>query len=259
MEAKFNPETGSVDLFLIVNVHTNPFDFASVNIASGETASPVKKPNIKFNAVVDPTTLATTEYTLTPAPNGAPADNTKYGQYTGGEIILGGNYAPDTEYTLTIKAGATVEDWYGAVWTNDADKVITWKTAPKVLLTSTTSDDTVLQKTATDQLIGISLSWNANMDVATLDATEFSVVNADTMQPVAGVVKGNGASSANCGVNSQTCSFRIRANFAPGDYIFTLKAGATVTDKIGTNTYTQAADKVIHFTVKAPVAAPTCL
>jgi hypothetical protein len=249
------PTASSENLYAIT-FKTNKFDFKSVSIVTGETAAPAKKPNIRFNTVVDASSLAASEYTLTPTPNGA-----TLGQFSGGELIVGGNFALDTEYTLTIKAGATVTDWYGATWTNDADKVITWKTSPKLLLTSSTADNSVLQKTAVQQLIGPSITWNANMDHTTLTADEWSIVDATTMQPVTVAISkgaGSAGSGNNCTATSQGCQTRFRADFAPGDYIFTLKAGATVSDRLG-NVYTQEADRVVHFTVAAPAPAVQCL
>jgi hypothetical protein len=245
--------TPSADNLYSITFHTNPFDLNSVSIASGETAAPNKKPTLRFNNVVDASSLAATEYTLTPAPTGAVV-----GQLTGGDVILGGNFALDTEYTLTVKAGATVTDVYGATWTNDAEKVIKWKTAPKVLLTSSTADETVLQKVLTVQPVGPSINFNSNMDLSTLASTEWSLVDANGAAVAVTPAYGSAAAGANCSTKSASCQFRWRMDFAPGDYVFTLKAGATISDLLG-NVYTQAADKVIHFTVKAPVTAPTCL
>lgn len=249
----------SADNLYSITFKTNKFDFASVSIASGETAGPSKKPNIKFNNVVDAASLApTTEFTITPTPNGA-----AIGQLSGGEIIVGGNFALDTQYTLTIKAGATVLDAYGATWTNDADKVITWKTAPAIIISSATADNTEIQKVLDVQPVGPTITWNSNMDLTSLATTEWSLVDAATgAAPTGGAAitagYGSSASGANCTATSQSCQFRFRGDLPEGDYIFTLKAGATITDKIG-NTYTQAADRVIHFTVHEPVPAVQCL
>ena len=238
-----------------ITFKTNPFDFIKFNIGDGETSAPNKKPTLTFTNAIDVSTLEDTEYTLTPAP-GTPAVDS----FDGNDAIYFGNYALDTQYTLTIKKGATVKDVFGKQWTNDADKVIHWKTAPKALLSSATADATVFQKIVTVQSVGPSLTWNDNMDISSLGTTEWSLVNAATMQPVAGITAalGSAVTGATCGPDSLSCQFRFRSDFAPGDYIFTLKAGATVNDFLG-NTYTQATDRVIHFTVKAPVPAVKCL
>lgn len=250
--------TPSAENLYSINFTTAKFDFKNVSIANGETAGPSKKPNIRFNNVVDATSLAaTTEYTIEPAPTGG----VSIGQYNGGDIIIGAHYSLGTKYKLTIKSGATVTDAYGATWTNDADKVIEWTTAPAILLSSTTADNSVIQKVLDVQQVGVTLTWNSNMDLSTLAPTEWSLVDAATGAAPTGaaaVTAGPGSTGNTCSKTSQTCQFRIRGDLPEGDYIFTLKAGATVNDFIG-NTYTQAADKVIHFTVHEPVPAVQCL
>ena len=64
-----------------------------------------------------------------------------------------------------------------------------------------------------------------------------------------------------CGITSTSCSIVIPTAepLAPGDYTFTLKAGATIEDVLG-NVYTQAADRVVNFTVvDAPSTPVQCL
>jgi len=254
--------TPSSDNMFAITFKTNKFDLNKITIATGETANPVKKPALQFSNVVDPTSLDSTEYSLTPTPAAF-----AIGQVTGGDIVFGGNYAPDTSYTLTIHAGATVKDAYGATYTNAAEQTVTWKTAAKPLLTTSTADNTTVTKIANQQLVGVSLNFNSNMDVTTLDPSEFTFVNkagasVTTMPgwttPLGGVVVGSGGASANCSTKSNACQFRIRADLAPDDYTFTLKAGATISDKLG-NVYTQASDLVIHITVEAPAAPVQCL
>jgi len=87
------------------------------------------------------------------------------------------------------------------------------------------------------------------MDVATLAAEDFTLTNAaGTAVPVT-------FSSSGCSASTQatSCALRIdtAAALAPGDYTFTLKAGAAISDRMATpHVFTQAADRVVEFTVE---------
>jgi hypothetical protein len=247
--------TPSVDNLFEINFKTNKFAMKTVNIADGETAAMVKKITLPFTNYVDGSSLAATEYSINPVPAGF-----LVGSVNGNEIIIGGNYAPATEYTFTLNAGATIADVYGKVHTNTAAKTIKWKTAPAVLLTTATADNTVIQKIATVQPVGVSLSFNANMDITTFTAADFTFVN-KAGTAVAGLAIGVGSSAAgqDCSPDASSgCQFRVRADLPPDTYTFTLKKDAQMKDNLG-NTYTQAADRVIHLTVKAPAAPVQCL
>jgi hypothetical protein len=251
------PENG-----LSIRFKTNKFDLNGITIADGETASMSKKPNIQFNTVIDPSSVAANAITIKDS-TGQDPDDFDIGQFSGGELIPGGNFQPDTSYTLTIKGGTTVMDWYGATYTFPAaDTVVHWKTAPKILLTSSTADETVVTKLTTQQMISVSMTFNANMDVATLTTADFTLVNKAgtdmTTLSTFVIANGSGAAGANCSATSQSCQLRVRADFPPDDYTFTLKAGAQISDKLG-NVYTQDKDLVIHFTVNAPDFPVQCL
>lgn len=244
-----------------IRFHTNKLASAAISPATGDTTPMSKKLTIPFNNVIDPATLDATEFTLTPTPEGF----AKGASLSGGDIVLGGNYAPNTEYTFTLNAGAKVADAYGAEYTNATAQTVKWKTQPKIVLSgSSPADKAVVQKLVNQQLVGVTLTFNANMLASSLTAADFTFVNAQgvsvtTLNPFL-IGNGSGAAGANCTATSLTCSLRIRADLPPGDYTFTLKAGAQITDKLATPTvYTQETDKVIHFTVKAPVAPIQCL
>jgi hypothetical protein len=249
-----------------ITFKTLKLDLNSINIANGETASMTKQPTLLFNQIIDYTTLDKTEYTITPEPDqyddSSPVN--ALGNYFGNEIWPAGVYQPNTTYTFTLKKGATVEDYYGAVYTAEEDQTIMWKTAPKILQTTSTADKSVLTKIFPSQLIGVSVNFNAHMDVSTLDTTEFTLVNkagAD-MTALPTFLKGVGSSGSGaiCDYYGLSCSFRFRADLPPDDYTFTLKKGAKISDISTTpNEYTQENDLVIHFTVKPPVSPVQCL
>lgn len=242
---------------------TNPFELAlgsETNIVTGDVAPMTRKPTLSFTNVVDPTTLEPTEYTLTPQP----ADF-EIGQFNGGDIIFGGTYAPDTMYTLTINAGATFSDYYGASYATAEAITVAWKTQPKVTLTGTSPEDnTEIQKLVFRERIDVSLTFNANMDASTLTAgTDFTFVNTETSQDVTMLASflvdtGSAGSGNFCAPSSPGCALRIRADLAPGPYKFTLKAGAQMSDQL-VNVYTQEKDLVINFTVLAVAPAARCL
>lgn len=241
---------------LLTHYHTNKFDLKSITPADGETAAMTKRLTLNFNNVIDPASLEKdTEYTITPTPD----SHTGATNYFGGDLYLDGNYAPDTTYTFTLKAGATVEDAYGVVYTNDAEQTITWKTQKAFTLSSISpANNGTVQKVAAVQPLGITLTFNSNIDTATVTSDDFTFVNAETDAPVAGLAIGTGANGANCTAGGRACQIRIRADLAPGTYKFTWKATASVTDKLG-NVYTNTEDRIVNFEVLAPPSAPACL
>lgn len=237
-----------------ITFHTNKFALKTTKPSTGDTVAMVSKPSMTFTNYVDVGSLSSTEYSITPAPAAA-----TLGQSSGGDIIFGGNYAPDTTYTLTINAGAKVSDAYGVETTIAEAKTVMFKTQPKVSMTTTSpAAGAVVQKLVTGQVVGVTLGFNANMDVTTLTAADFTFVNSSGVAVTPSISTGTAGSFANCSATSLSCTLRIRANLPPDTYTFTLKAGAEFKDKLG-NAYTQAADKVIKFTVKDPVAPITCL
>ena len=112
---------------------TNQFTLKSLTPGNGDLVSPISRPRINFSNVVDDTTLAASEFTLTPAP-----DQQTLFSSTGGDIVFGGIYNINTEYTLTVAAGAKVSDAWGKETTNAAEKKVTFKTAPAITQTTTT-------------------------------------------------------------------------------------------------------------------------
>ena len=238
-----------------VKFKTNPFGIKTITPGNGDLTSALKRLDVPFNNVVDVASLeVNTDYTLTPAI----ASGTVTGTAGGGDIIFYGNYALDTTYTFTLKAGAKVKDVLGAEYTVPEQKVISWKTQPAVTLTST-ADLAVVTKATPTSLVGVTFTFNQSMDPLSLTAADYTFVDS-TGAPVVGAVTGVGAAPNGCSPTSTGCQLRVRANLPPGKYKFTLTAGANITGVLGAS-YTQAADKVINFTVKAAVPVPpiTCL
>ena len=84
------------------------------------------------------------------------------------------------------------------------------------------------------------------MVATSLDATEYTVTDSD-----GNAVTMDAPVADGCGAADSSCDLVIAvATLAEGDYTFTLKMGATIDDALG-NTYTQAADMVVNFTVEA--------
>ncbi|NVB81898.1 MAG: hypothetical protein HOV81_26185 [Kofleriaceae bacterium] len=279
-------EAGSPDTNTAFKYKTNAFKLNRINIADGETSAANKKPDVFFNNVVDFSSLKLTDYTISPAPTIPPTttactpatvdtacvaglgaecvSNVCVYHYAttsggGGDFIFRGHYQPDTPYTLTIKAGTKVKDFYGDEHAFEEDTVINWKTA-KITLGTTTADNATVVKSTPTSNVGVSLAFNQGMVASSFDAnTDYTVVDSSgAAQTMTVAVSTTG--SANCSASSLSCTITIRANLAPGAYTFTLKQGAQLLDALG-NTYTQAADKVIHFTVEdaEPSPAVQCL
>jgi hypothetical protein len=239
-----------------ITFRTNPLKLNGTNIVSNEVAAPVKKMTLRFSTVLDVDSLDASEYTLTPTPA-----NFALAQVTGGDIVLGGNYAPDTEYTFTLNAGATFEDHFGATYATTAPTTVTWKTQPRVVLTgSSPANNGTINKIVVGQPVGVALSFNANMDVTTFTTDDFTFIDTATNLPVTGTTIGVGSPAAfqDCSAGSLGCQLRVRGNLAPGSYRFTLRQGAQLSDRLG-NVYTQEQDRVINFTVANPAPAVQCL
>lgn len=254
---------------------TNPFKFNKTNIATGETSAPTKKPLFSFSNVlrggdkaganlVTGGAIAATDYTLEPPPvdaAGVPLANAAIvisDPGLSGQMFFRGHYKLDTEYTLTIKAGTKVKDWYGVEYTFTDAKVIKWKTSPTITATFSPADGTVL--TAADPMAIVTIKFNQSINTTTFTAADYSLTT-DAGAAVTGIVVAPGALDgvSTCGTTGTGCALTLVGTLAPGKYKFTMKMGAEVTDFYGAK-YTQAADKVINFEVKAaPSTTTTCL
>lgn len=235
---------------------TNPFNFVSLVPGNGDTVSPLRKPTLLFNNVLDPSTLANTEYSITPAPANASVATTSGSD---GDFVFAGNYQPATMYTFTFNAGATVTDAYGVPYTNATAKTITYTTQPIAVTSLSPVNNGTSVKATPASVTTLSVSFNQNMVPASLDAaTEVTLTSTTntTAIPLAATV----AAASTCGPTRTSCTLQVKtaAPLAPGSYKLTLKAGATVSDVLG-NVYTQAADRVVTFTVANIAPAVVCL
>lgn len=250
-----------------INFTVDKFDIDGANIATDETASPLKKLKLSFTNIpkggdnaggspVPTVTLDPASWTLTPAlidDDGttelANADVQVVADDFSGQVFFQGNYKNDTTYTFTLKAGTVVTDAWGAQYTQGEDLVVTWKTQPAIQLSATSPSDGGTVTLDPDPTTGyeyLILSFNQNMDPASLDDTDFTVTDKD-----GNAVTMDGVLADGCDALSTHCYLApAKLDLPEGDYTFTLKMGATINDVFG-NTYTQAADKVVHFTVEA--------
>jgi hypothetical protein len=273
----------------LVRFTTAKFGIQNINIAHDETASPLKKPTLRYNNVVDPSTLGLSDWTLVDEDGEPPfippsetvcTSNTDCAAFRGGEcrtfgaptngmrcvsthtttpfhdgdFVFRGHYKLGKAYTLTLKANAMVADAYGVVHTNAADRLVTWKTQPAINLTALSpSNNGVINKAAPTASSAITLTFNQAMDAATLTEDDY------TITPAVALTTGV-ASSSDCTASGTTCRLRLTGVFPAGTYTFTLKKDAEITDMLG-NVYTQPADRVINFTVREtpPVPQPACL
>ena len=244
-------DTGDAGSFTV-----NPLKFNG--IAPFDTqmnAKPISFIHLKFNQYMDGSTLANTEFTLTPAVDG----QTVFA--SNGDVIIAGDYKPSTMYTFTLKNGATINDCVGGsspcksspmggTFTNTADQTVHFTTAAFALSSTTPADNGDAYEIGGGK-IAVLLTFNFDADPTSLANTEFTSSNGATF-----VVNPNGDNETAFG----QIELDSTAAVAPGDYTFTLKANATIADNETTpSTYMQAADKVIHFTVAPPSPpAPAC-
>ena len=251
-----------VDATTQVEFTTSALAFNGIAPFDGQmNAKPSDKIQLKFNQYMDPTTLANTEWTLTPAVAGATPS------YNGaGTLIIDGELKPATMYTFTLKNGATVDDCPGAefdgtacnsttsamggTFTNSSDQTVSFTTAALALSTVSPADNATVTLDGTTNKIKITMTFNFDVDPTTLAATEYAF-------------SGSGITfTAGYGTAANQLRLTSAQAVPPGDYTFTLKANATIDDLEATpSTYTQAADQVIHFTVEAAPPAttpPTC-
>jgi len=215
-------------------------------------ADPGSRIQIAFNQYMDDTTLDATEFTLMPALATPPVV-----VESGGILIIYGNYQLGTAYTFTLKSGATIDDCPGgdaefgigpcvksATYTSPMDQTVMFTTAAAITLKSIAPKDntteTVFDATdPTSAARGIKLTFNQAMDATTLDPSDYTISPAVTL------------TAASSGLEA----LRLSGAFTPGTYTFTLKSTAVIKDVLG-NSFSPAADQVIHFTV-TPDPAPT--
>lgn len=245
--SKVTFKTGKIELFTV-----SPF--------AGTGIAPSRKIKIDFNQYMDPSSIDATEYTISPVPQSAAFRQDFNGDFT--IVVLNGIYALDTEYTFTLKKGATIRDIYD---TKDfviaEDIVAKFRTAPAIALTaSSPANGATVTKAASNSPVSIRLTFNQEMNPASFTAgTDFTLIDDATGNQVPVAVVNDPLNPAQIRFRSTTPA---GGALAPGKYTFTFKAGASVDDKIttpGPNNFMQAADRVIKFTVVEAPAAPKCL
>jgi hypothetical protein len=240
----------SVDDGTQVGFTTNDLEFTGIAPFDGQmNAKPKDKIQVEFNQFMDPTTLANSEWSLSPAVTGAGASFND-----SGTLIVDAELAPSTDYTFTLNTGATIDDCPGlasafgdtcmtsGTFTNSADQVVHFKTAALALSSTSPADNDAVE----EGTVTIDLVFNFDADATSLLPAEFTSSSGVTFSVDTTASGGN------------VIELASDAAVTPGDYTFTLKAGATIDDMEATpSTYTQAADQVIHFTVEAAPPTPT--
>jgi hypothetical protein len=240
-----------------ITVTTKPFNYSRSNVGNGDTVTALSKLSLQFNNVLDLSSLTPDEYTIVPQPEMSSIDSTTYNN---GDFLFLGHYRPGQEYTFTLKAGATIEDAYQKVFTQAADKTITWTIAPIAIAGTSPSSGGIYEKETSTSVTEIVISFNQSMNPASVTASEWEVTDADGAVVAFDAVVSTtdpdtGEDTCLADGTSTTCKlvFTSSAPLAPGDYTFTLKAGSTIEDHLASPTvYTQTADRVVEFTVANP-------
>lgn len=253
----------SVEAGTQATVKTNPWALKAtlLSINNNDVPPANRKMRLPFTNVVDLTSIdPATEVTMTPATflNATtpltPAQ--MISTSTEGDIFIRGFYQPNTEYTFTMKGGATIADAYGKVYTHPADTVIKFKTQPIAITASAPANGAAVVKAAPTSFTRVTMTFNQDMDPTTLTADDFTITAAAGGTVPTLTIDANGGSRAtNCTNTSTGCQLRVNGVYAPGEYTFTLKAGAVIKDRLG-NDYTQTADRVIKFTVSEAEPSP---
>ncbi|MEO9159523.1 MAG: Ig-like domain-containing protein [Kofleriaceae bacterium] len=218
---------------------------------------------IAFNQYMDPATLLTAEYTITPTLAGArvelSGDTSK--------LLVYGNFQLGTAYTFTLTTGATIDDCPGdesatiggpgcvtsATFTASADQTTTFTTAAAITLKSIAPKDNATESVATATSSGILLTFNQEIDPTSFDAADYTISPAETLTATNLGGPGGGGSY-------EMLELDPAVAWAPGTYTFTLKSTAVLKDLLG-NSFSPTADQVIHFTVtpNATATPHTCL
>ncbi len=219
-------------------------------------AEPGNKIAITFNQYMDDTSLALTEFTLTPT---VPNLRVEPSVTNPAQLLIAGDFQLGTSYTFTLPTSASLTECPGGEFgacvpvappfSPPSDQTVTFTTAAAISLKSISPADN-----ATGVSGRISLTFNQEIDPTTLTAADYTID-----PPMTFVARNAGAS----GVGSyETLQLNpaVGSPYTPGTtYTFTLKDGAQVADLLG-NTYTNSGDKVVHFTVAgAPGPAHVCL
>ncbi len=234
-----------------VNFTTN--DLALNGVAGAQ--EPGAKIQISFNQYMDPASLLAADYTITPAVTNGGVE------YSAGldKLVVLGDFQLGTDYTFTLKSGAMIADCPGAesatiggpgcatsaTYTAAADDVTTFTTASSIVLKSISPKDNA---SVSLSAAAITLTFNDDIDAASFDAADYTISPAVTLT----------ATNLGGPLSGSYEQLELDGAFVPGTtYTFTLKGTAQLSDHlVPANNFTPGADKVIHFTVKAPSAAP---
>jgi hypothetical protein len=246
---------------------TNKFKVAGISPGGGNAVAPAKKLTITFNQSIDDTTFVEgTDWSLTPHPAGG------FGVTPiGNGIVILGDYNLNTNYVFKILAGAQISDAAGKhTLTVAEEQVSNYTTVTSIAVTAltllsdptgsfspatrravTANDGAVITKVDDATPVRAQFTFNQEILASSWDANDFTLTTA------AGAPVTPAPTITVSGAN-----VRVTSPLPAGSYIFTIKGGSVVTDKImPPNMYTFANERVIHFTVKVdpPVTPFKCL
>ena len=260
----------SVDTFTQTSFTTNPLKLVSITGA----VEPGNKIQIAFNQYMDLATFTAADFDITPALANVSLEYNA----AGSKLVVNGDYQLGTAYTFTLKNGASIDDCPGlesplyagptapgcvksATYTSSMDQTTMFTTAAAIALKSITPKDNTTESVAA-AAGGILLTFNQEIDPASFDTADYTISPAlpTGVTLVATNLGAVGAGSYEQLELDPTDATATAVDWPPGSYTFTLKSSAVLKDKLG-NSFSPAADQVIHFTVTPnPTSTPhTCL
>jgi hypothetical protein len=230
---------------------TNKIKFVSINPGGGNAVAPSKKITLSFNQVVDTVSFVEgVDFEISPKPanfsiSPPPGNPTP-------SIRLLGDYDLNKKYTLTIKPGASIADFYTRQTIDfPAGQVTEFTTVSAIAITAQSPANGARVVKAPTASGTVRLTFNQELIPNTLGLDKFTLTTASGMPVSVAPNPLSGTASANVSISYPM--------LPAGSYKFTLKAGATLNDRIAPtpNVYTQAADRVITFTIAdAPPSGP---
>lgn len=217
---------------------TNPARFTGFNPGGGNAVAPAKKITLSFNQLIDTASFEEgTDFEMTPKP--ANFAISPPGGVATSTIRILGDYDLGETYKLTIKSGASISDIFGKQSIDfEADQITEFTTAAAMAITAQSPANGARITKAPTAAALVSLTFNQEIKADSLEMSEFTLTRADGT-----------ATGVTPAISAVGAALRVSFPALPaGSYRFTLNADATLTDQLG-NTYTQAADRVINFSV----------
>ncbi len=241
---------------LKTDFETSPLALVNIVPFQGPNAVPSRKIRINFNQLMDRDTFVEGDdfEWVGERPEGFAL---AYDGVDPSVIILAGQYKLDTDYMFKIRPGAKIKDCPSLATIGDCstspgelavdEQVIAIRTAAAITNTSVSvgagstgprsasvttiagSGGQTIHKVAANENIFVRFTFNQDMAGNTLDQSEISITKAD------GTPTGIAFPSMTGSGTASVVTFNVGA-LPDGAYKFTLKAEATITDRISTPT-----------------------